>query len=171
VSQQKGRRLSIRQRDALDAWAAYLYRKGYNTRQVGSAMDLSSSTISIALSRKGVQARHAGPADLTDLEPRSFMQWEKAEHPPGSLGGNTGLNQSGLLTSALVTWQSRNALSLFAHRVQNASPDELHEGVQVLDRTIAYARYLQLVLSDPEFAAKVRSDPSYRDDIGHRFTP
>jgi hypothetical protein len=161
--------LTSRQREVLDLWAVFLYRKGYTTRQVGDALRLSSSTVSYSLARMGCKVRNE-VGRLPGMEPDLYAeQWRALQRPPGTALAAGKLNQNGLLTSALKTWESRNALSVFAHRSAEASEAELKDGVEALEDVIAYARQLQRVLADPAFAAEVRGDPSYRDDVGHRF--
>jgi hypothetical protein len=163
-------KITARQREALDLWAAWLYRQGYTTGQIGAALRLSGSTISMSLARTGIPTRTT-PGRREDLEKGLWGErWRACEPPPGSALAAGKLNQNGLLTSALRTWQSRNALAVFANRALEATDAERKDAVAVLEQTIAYATKLQLVLSDPEFAETVRRDPAYRDDVGHRFT-
>jgi hypothetical protein len=163
-----GERVTARQREAMDAWSRYLYRKGYTTKQIGVAMQLSQSSISSSLARTRIVTRKQ-PGQQPDPEPGSAGGWRELQFPPGTALAAGNLNQGGLLTSALLTWQGRNALSVFARRSAEASGEELKDGFLELQRTIEYAQKLQRVLTDPEFAEEVRKDPSYRDDIGHRF--
>lgn len=164
-----GEKLTNRQREALDAWSAFLYGKGYTTRQVGLALSLSPSTISNSLERSGHRTRTGTGRNLDMAEGIYADRWRTGELPPGTALNAGSLNQNGLLTSALRTWQARNALSTFANRAPEATDAEVKDGVAALESTIAYARDLQRVLTDPDFAKEVRADPSYRDDIGHRF--
>lgn len=162
-------RLTLQQRHVLDDWVVWLYGQGYTTAQAGSALGLSASSISNSLVRRGVPHR-GSLGRRADLEPGVYARpWRALEPVPGTALAAGALNRHGLLTSALATWKSKNALAVFASRVQDAAEEERKEAVAVLEETVAYARQLQKVLSDPGFAAEVRKDPAYRDDVGHRF--
>ncbi len=158
------------QRNALDSWVAYLYKQGYTGRQVAVAIKLSPSTVSNSLARLEVKTR-GGTARLPDLEEGKYaMEFRRVQYPPGEAMSQGKLNQGGLLTVALTHWKAKNALAVLANRVEDAGTGELGDAADSLQETIAYARNLIRVLTEPDFAKEVRTDPGYRDDVGHRFT-
>ncbi len=165
-----GEKLTLEQRAALDSWVAYLYKQGYTGGQVAAAIKLSPSTVSNSLARLGIKTR-GGIGRLPDLEEGKYaMEFRRVQYPPGEVMAQGRLNQGGLLTTALVHWKSKNALSALANRVEAASPAELGDAAVSLEETIRYAQNMIRVLDFPDFAKEVRTDPRYRDDVGHRFT-